>query len=320
VVESVLLGIPLPSLFVSQSEEGTWDLVDGLQRVSTLLELQGVLRDPDGSVRPALPLLATKFLPSLGGYSWDSTSGKELSETHKLDIRLAGLDLKVIKRSSDPKAKFDLFQRLNSFGSIATAQEIRSAMVAGTNGDCLAWLTKLAERDSFVNCVALNDRLQGEQYDIELVLRFLMLHDMAPDRSRLSDFSSRLDDWSVDLAVNPGRWPALETTFDVTFEWIASHGASDMLRKWDATRQAFRGGFLNTSFEVFVLGAAYHFSHGHPVRADLEEAALTLWKIPEMSRRFATGLATQDRLVKTLPIGRKLMSDPPEEIRLADVL
>lgn len=69
-----------------------------------------------------------------------------------------------------------------------------------------------------------------------------------------------------------------------------------------------------------MIGAAYHFSHGHPVRADLEEAALTLWKIPEMSRRFATGLATQDRLVKTLPIGRKLMSDPPEKIRLADVL
>src|SRR5579884_211987 len=39
-VESVLLGIPLPSLFVAQSEEGTWELVDGLQRVSTLLELQ----------------------------------------------------------------------------------------------------------------------------------------------------------------------------------------------------------------------------------------------------------------------------------------
>ena len=51
-VESVLLGIPLPSLFVSQSDEGKWELVDGLQRVSTLLELQGHLKNPDGSVRP----------------------------------------------------------------------------------------------------------------------------------------------------------------------------------------------------------------------------------------------------------------------------
>lgn len=319
-VESILLGIPLPSLFVSQSEEGKWELVDGLQRVSTLLELQGHLKNPDGSVRPSLELSSTKFLPSLGGYSWTSNTGKELSDTHKLDIRLARLDLKVIKRSSDPKAKFDLFQRLNSFGSIATAQEIRSAMIAGTNGDCLAWLTKLAAHDSFVNCISLNDRLLDEQYDIELVLRFLMLHNIDAERGRLSDFSSRLDDWSIELASAPNLWPALETTFDTTFTWLAQYGGSDVLRKWDAERNAFRGGFLNTSFEVFALGAGYHFSRGRSVRTDIDAAVQALWTIPEMTTRFATGLATQDRLVKTIPIGRKLMGDPPERIARADVI
>ena len=44
-VESILLGIPLPSIFVAQADDGTWELVDGLQRVSTILQLQGVLRD-----------------------------------------------------------------------------------------------------------------------------------------------------------------------------------------------------------------------------------------------------------------------------------
>ncbi len=319
-MESILLGIPLPSLFVSQSEEGKWELVDGLQRVSTLLELQGQLMDPDGSVRPPLHLAATKFIPSLAGYSWTSDSGKELSDTHKLDIRLARLDLKVIKRSSDPKAKFDLFQRLNSFGSIATAQEIRSAMIAGTNGDCLAWLTRLAANDSFVNCVALNDRLLDEQYDIELVLRFLMLHNVAAERGRLSDFSTRLDDWSIGLASDPGLRAALEDTFASTFTWLARHGGNDVLRKWDAGRDAFRGGFLNTSFEVFALGAGYHFSRGDAVRSDIDIAVRALWTIPEMTTRFATGLATQDRLVKTLPIGRKLMSDPPEPILRSDLI
>ena len=319
-VESVLLGIPLPSLFVSQSDEGKWELVDGLQRVSTLLELQGHLKNPDGSVRPSLELSATKFLPSLGGYSWNSDTGKELSDTHKLDIRLARLDLKVIKRSSDPKAKFDLFQRLNSFGSIATAQEIRSAMVAGTNGDCLAWLTRLAAHDSFVSCIALNDRLLDEQYDIELVLRFLMLHNIAAERGRLSDFSSRLDDWAIELASTPDLWAALEATFDTTFTWLAQRGGSDVLRKWDAERNAFRGGFLNTSFEVFALGAGYHFSRDEGVRIDIKTAVQTLWTIPQMTTRFATGLATQDRLVKTLPIGRKPMRDPPEAITLSDVI
>jgi hypothetical protein len=319
-IESVLLGIPLPSLFVSQSAEGTWELVDGLQRVSTLLELQGELVLQDGTKTPPLQLTATKFLPALEGHSWTGTGGKELSDTHKLDIRLARLDLKVIKRGSDPKAKFDLFQRLNSYGSIATAQEIRSAMVAGANAECLAWLARLAANDAFVSCVALGDRLLNEQYDIELVLRFLMLHGAAAQRSQLSDFSSRLDDFAVALAAAEQTWPALENTFIATFEWLNAHGGADVLRKWDPARRAFRGGFLNTSYEVFALGVGYHLARTELVREDLLQAAKLLWEIPEMTTRFATGLATQDRLVKTLPIGRKLMKDPPEPVVRADVV
>jgi hypothetical protein len=314
-VESVILGIPLPSLFVSaETESGRWELVDGLQRVSTILELQGLLANADGTLRPPLKLAETKFLPSLDGYAWYSDSGPELPDPVKLDIRLARVDLKIIKRSSDPKAKFDLFQRLNSFGSNLTPQEIRSAMVAGTNGDCLAWLTRLAAYDNFKNTIALHDRLIDEQYDIELVLRFLMLHRQAAQRARLSDFSSRLDDWSIDLAADSSEWSELERTFKATFDWLAQHGGESIFKKWDRDRREFRGGFLNTSFEVFALGSGYHFATHTPVRDDVIAAAQTLWEIPEMNTRFATGLATQDRLVKTLPIGRKLMADPPEPI------
>ncbi len=37
-IESILLGIPIPSIFVAQDDAGRWELVDGLQRVSTLLQ------------------------------------------------------------------------------------------------------------------------------------------------------------------------------------------------------------------------------------------------------------------------------------------
>jgi Protein of unknown function DUF262 len=41
-VESILLGIPIPSIFVSQRPDGIWDVVDGLQRLSTLYEFAGI--------------------------------------------------------------------------------------------------------------------------------------------------------------------------------------------------------------------------------------------------------------------------------------
>ena len=66
-IESVLLGIPLPSIFVAQREDGVWDLVDGLQRIATLLQFAGELQDEAGRRIEPLRLVGTKYLPAL---SW----------------------------------------------------------------------------------------------------------------------------------------------------------------------------------------------------------------------------------------------------------
>jgi uncharacterized protein with ParB-like and HNH nuclease domain len=44
-IESILLGIPLPSFFVAQREDGVWDVVDGLQRLSTIFSFLGIYKD-----------------------------------------------------------------------------------------------------------------------------------------------------------------------------------------------------------------------------------------------------------------------------------
>ena len=43
-IESILLGIPIPSIFVAQRDDGVWDLVDGLQRISTILNFMACQR------------------------------------------------------------------------------------------------------------------------------------------------------------------------------------------------------------------------------------------------------------------------------------
>jgi hypothetical protein len=316
-VESVLLGIPLPSLFISQSQGGGWELVDGLQRTSTLLELQGLLKDPDGSTREPFELSATPYLPELEGCRWENPSGPELNDALKLDIRFARLDLKIIKRDSSAQAKFDLFQRLNSFGSSLTAQEIRSAMIAGTNDSCIVWLTELANYENYRESIGLNEQLRDQQYDLELILRFFMLHQYDVTES-LGDFTVRLDAFAVSLADSMPLWAQLERTFKDTFDWIDAHGGDRLFKKWDATRGIFRNGFSNTAFEVFALGLGYHLAKGDPVRADLVHAAQSLWSLPEMNTRFATGLNTQRRLMRTVPIGRKLVRQPPLVVSAAD--
>ena len=66
-IESILLGIPIPPIFVSQRSNGVWDVVDGLQRLSTIYQFIGRLKDENGTLVPPLVLEPTKYLPSLGG-------------------------------------------------------------------------------------------------------------------------------------------------------------------------------------------------------------------------------------------------------------
>lgn len=310
-VESILLGIPIPSIFVSQDAAGKWELVDGLQRVSTLLELQGFL-PKDGSVAPPLQLTATTYLPDLDGKVWGAPGDQGLTEAQMLDIRLARLDLRVIKRSSDPKAKFDLFQRLNSYGSTLTSQEIRTALIAGVNSEALGWIHALSKLESFVQSMALGDRLIDEQFDLELILRFLMLHnrEIKGKRGGLGDFPTKLDNWAVDFSERyPADTTSLGATFEQTFNTIAQVGSELVFRKWDANTGSFRGGFSSTSFETIALGIGYHIANGSPHRMDIVAAAQELWTtmIPERLGT-TTGLATGDRFAKTVPMGRELMA------------
>jgi hypothetical protein len=71
-IESILLGIPLPQIFVSQRTDGVWDVVDGLQRLSTIFQFMGILRGENGKCLDPLTLEGTKYLPALKGMQWEN--------------------------------------------------------------------------------------------------------------------------------------------------------------------------------------------------------------------------------------------------------
>jgi hypothetical protein len=311
-VESLLLGIPLPSIFVAQTETGKWELVDGLQRVSTILELQGELLDRNGIKRPQLVLRETKYLSALENRQWTHADPlQSFTEAQRLDIKRSKIDIKIIKRGSSPEAKFDLFQRLNSYGSNLTAQETRSALLVAVSPDFFSWLESLAEYPRFAQCICLNERLVEERFDLELAVRFLVLHNRPQASitlSALRDFSRVLDDESVALATAfPRGADDLANTFRRTFDFIFENGGEDVFRRWDDARGEFKGAFLGTSFEVFALGIGYHIANSTAFRTDLVTAVKELWCRPEMQGGFATGRSTERRLVQFVPLGRELL-------------
>src|ERR1039457_2271913 len=70
-IESILLCIPIPSIFVAQRNDGVWDVVDGVQRLSTIFEFTGILKNEKGQTLPELRLVATDYLPHLKAMKWE---------------------------------------------------------------------------------------------------------------------------------------------------------------------------------------------------------------------------------------------------------
>lgn len=189
-IESILLGFPTPAIFVAENDEGVWELVDGLQRVSSVLEFMGVLKDAkDATGKKLLPgshLVRTGHKPRLS--SIDGVSFSALSLQARLSIKRAGCRVEVIKVGSHPKMKYDVFERLNTGGSSLEPQEVRNCVFRATNPDFVEWIEKLAAFPSFRENLGMSEFQAVTMFDQGLILRYLTLrnaytefeHDVEP--------------------------------------------------------------------------------------------------------------------------------------------
>ena len=170
------MGIPIPPIFVSQRDDGIWDVVDGLQRLSTIFQLLGILKDEKELRVAPLTLGGTKYLPSLKGIQWDNAKDKlrELPSEAKLIVKRSKISVSIVLKESDKNAKFDLFQRLNTGGSELSPQEVRNCLLVMLNPDMYTWLETLTGFEPFQECISLSDRPLEEAYDVELALQFIV--------------------------------------------------------------------------------------------------------------------------------------------------
>ena len=108
-IESIMLNIPIPQIFVSQSEDGTWDVIDGVQRLSTIFQFVGILKDENGKKLEPLVLQATDNLPSFAGMKWQGENDLVFTKEQQLTLKRARLDVVIIKKESDLNTKPELF-------------------------------------------------------------------------------------------------------------------------------------------------------------------------------------------------------------------
>lgn len=165
-IESMLLGLPVPNLFFATNPDGTWEVVDGLQRISTLIHFASESKEQLDEIEKERPLRleGLQKLTELNELRYE-----DLPTPIKLTFTKRGLGVTALSDKSDRQARFDTFERLNSGAVALSAQEVRACIYDGPLNDLVR---RLAGMKEFQQLVKLQSRDQNNATHEELVLKF----------------------------------------------------------------------------------------------------------------------------------------------------
>jgi Protein of unknown function DUF262 len=347
-VESILIGIPIPPAFAYEEEDGNWELVDGLQRLSTVLEFMGVLRDPDSGLARRSQLIRTKHLPSLEGVVWETSTTpiaeevferpdedyvdpelptsagaipvpqkvkqpktdaqeqeRPLDKALQLFFRRARFDVQILKHPSDPKTKFDLFQRLNRGGTYANEQEVRTCSMVLANREFTTRLREFARNKDFQHIFHVTEAQHENQKDLEYAVRVVAHTYQEFERGR--DVQEFLDQAIIKIMAEYDQDEVLETV-GWPIKTLRRLLGDNALNPPKSESLNIANRFSLRALEGIVVGLARHKKEieNLPNSDEFVRARVgAFWEQPEILTMAAPGLRGTVRLQRSVAFGTK---------------
>lgn len=262
-IESILLRIPLPAFYFSADKDGKMQVVDGLQRLSTISSF----------AKGEFSLDNLEYLQAdLGGKHFadlkDSVWARRLHQTQ--------IFVNVIDPQTPIKVKFDIFKRINTGGEPLNAQEIRHCMSQKTSRDFLKSCTELQSFRQAGAAAGLVEHVR--MADREVVLRFCAFYMLASLEEYgatesmdvfLTEATERLD------RMSQSELGSLRQALDKALMNAQKLFGEYAFRKWPASKGTVRLNPLNKAlFEAWTVGLARHdWNELEPRGKDIVKAA-----------------------------------------------
>lgn len=169
-IESILLGLPIPSIFLANTPDNNKLIIDGYQRIMTVYDF--VKRGIFSKDNKVFKLTNTDKI----NHRWKGKSFSELSEFDQKKIRQTTIHA-IIFEQKQPKdndsSLFQIFERINTSGKILKPQEIRNCVYQGNLNSLLFNLNQ----DIYWRKLYGSDSEDSRMIDLEFILRFFALAD-----------------------------------------------------------------------------------------------------------------------------------------------
>jgi hypothetical protein len=322
-IESVFLGIPIPPIFVAQRRDGVWDVVDGVQRLSTIFRFMGVLKNENKDLIGAMPLVKSDYLKRLAGITWeegillderDNKKVSTLTDAQRRVFKRARLDFHIVQKESDERAKFDLFQRLNS-GTRLSEQESRNCLAVMLDPLFSKWLYELAGYSPYDATMAISEKKEQESYGVESVLRYLAFVKSSEDELKsmgdVGEFLTRkmrefIEDKDFDR-------DAEEERFRFIFKVLDDHLGEDAFKRPVSLTGGARR-FSISAFEAVATGIALNYDYWHALDRDMLEERLhkairKVWADDEFQERAGGGKRANQRIPFMVKVGQRAFAE-----------
>ena len=297
-IESVLLGIPIPPIFVSEDTDGKWELVDGLQRLSTILSFFGILKDSDGKLDDE----KNNWIFTEGDIitSMEGKTRNDLPLKLQLSIKRAVCRVELLRyHGENSNLKYELFNRLNTGGSTATEQEIRNCIFRGTNDQFNNFLKDLAANEVLFNLVLPPKKQIDELYLEEVVLRFVSLY-YAEDENELShNISKYMTNFMRKNVSNPEfDFADAANIFNRLFALLNSLGDDRVFR-------SDKGPFSTNIFDVITIGVSTHIDFYESLPMETLRNKIDELKAGELLKTTTSSkISSKYRNIKRIELGK----------------
>ena len=158
-IESLLLDVPIPPIYLAEDDKGKWLVIDGLQRLMSIEKYYDNI----------IGLIGITTLDKL-----EKKKYNDLPSNYKSRLDDSLLRVNVISNKSDPSIKYDIFMRLNQGAMTLNYQELRNCMYRGSFNDMLKDLC--LKNKTFQQI--LKEKEPHKRYqDVEMILRYFAFSD-----------------------------------------------------------------------------------------------------------------------------------------------
>ena len=278
-IESLILGYPVPSIFVFQKDDGVWEVIDGVQRISSLLNFFGLLYENGKDENIPLILGHGDILEYLNNRCCDEKNfaiileNKEkiskqidvskicpLDKATVIDLKRARIPVIVLSNKSERNSRLELFKRLNSGGSHLEPQEIRNALIYMTSREVFEMIKDISQNTSFRELIRLDANGEKLSFDMEVLTRYLILAniEMCVKYDHKMNAENYIDQ-SIEKIIKEVSQTQIKDQLDFFInlcEILRDKITPDYgFRNYDSKKYVFKGMFTWFIFEIVIYGA-----------------------------------------------------------------